>query len=298
MGTISPVKKVTNGNGLTLTSGVLAMAAQNSYTFSSPLTNSSNTVSLSLTATSPVTYSGGTISMAASTSSVNGYLSSTDWSTFNNKQSALTFTSPLSNSSNTVSLSAATTSAAGSMSANDKIKVNNVAPGTRQISGMRYGPDGLGAAGSTGSVSTGLAYYYRFTIHPGESFTKVGVPLSAASSLNVRFAIYNDTNGQPSSLVSDLGQKTSLTTGENDLTITAPNPGVYWIGFVYSGTSGTSYSFNNAMTVSTLGITTGLGSVACYYYSSASSYYASGFPSTAVLTGPASVPQPIVYLKP
>ena len=47
----------------------------------------------SVTATAPVTSSGGAnpnIAMAAATTSVSGYLSSTDWNTFNNKQAALT----------------------------------------------------------------------------------------------------------------------------------------------------------------------------------------------------------------
>lgn len=46
----------------------------------------------SVTGTAPVSSSGGTtpvISMAAATTSVNGYLTSTDWTTFNNKQAAL-----------------------------------------------------------------------------------------------------------------------------------------------------------------------------------------------------------------
>ena len=46
----------------------------------------------SVTGTAPVVSSGGTtpaISMAAATTSVNGYLTSTDWTTFNNKQAAL-----------------------------------------------------------------------------------------------------------------------------------------------------------------------------------------------------------------
>jgi len=50
----------------------------------------SGTYVTSVTGTAPVVSSGGTtpvISMAAATSSVNGYLTSTDWSTFNNKQS-------------------------------------------------------------------------------------------------------------------------------------------------------------------------------------------------------------------
>jgi len=47
----------------------------------------------SVTGTSPIVSSGGTtpaISIPMATTSVNGYLSSTDWTTFNNKQSALT----------------------------------------------------------------------------------------------------------------------------------------------------------------------------------------------------------------
>jgi hypothetical protein len=46
----------------------------------------------SVTGTAPVVSSGGAtpaISMAAATTSVNGYLTSTDWTTFNNKQAAL-----------------------------------------------------------------------------------------------------------------------------------------------------------------------------------------------------------------
>jgi len=56
----------------------------------------SNTAQVtSVTGTSPVISSGGTtpaISMAAATASVSGYLTSTDWNTFNNKQVALGFT--------------------------------------------------------------------------------------------------------------------------------------------------------------------------------------------------------------
>jgi hypothetical protein len=48
----------------------------------------------SLSATAPVSYnsSTGVFSMAAATGSVNGYLTSTDWTTFNNKQSTITLT--------------------------------------------------------------------------------------------------------------------------------------------------------------------------------------------------------------
>jgi len=64
-----------------------------------------------VTATAPVVSSGGTapvISMAAATTSANGYLTSTDWNTFNNKQPA-TFTPATINTVTGVSSTLATT---------------------------------------------------------------------------------------------------------------------------------------------------------------------------------------------
>lgn len=68
---------VTIGSGVSFVGGTLSA------------TGSGGTIT-SVTGTAPVVSSGGTtpaISMAAATSSVSGYLTSTDWSTFNNKQS-------------------------------------------------------------------------------------------------------------------------------------------------------------------------------------------------------------------
>ena len=60
-----------------------------------------------------------TLSINKATSSADGYLSSTDWSTFNNKQSALTFSSPLVNTSGTVSISKADATTDGYLSSTD-----------------------------------------------------------------------------------------------------------------------------------------------------------------------------------
>jgi hypothetical protein len=59
-----------------------------------------------LSATLPILYSSSTgiISSQQSTSTQSGYLSTTDWNTFNNKQSSLTFTNGVTNNSGTVSL--------------------------------------------------------------------------------------------------------------------------------------------------------------------------------------------------
>jgi hypothetical protein len=64
-------------------------------TNTSQLTNGANFITLSsLSASSPLAYNSGTgaFSIQVATGSQNGYLSSTDWTTFNNKQNALTLT--------------------------------------------------------------------------------------------------------------------------------------------------------------------------------------------------------------
>jgi len=92
--------------GLTGTSGYLKKTAADTWTLdTSTFATGTGTASgtntgdnpgvTAVTATAPVVSSGGTtpvISMAAATTSVNGYLTSTDWNTFNNKVSNATHT--------------------------------------------------------------------------------------------------------------------------------------------------------------------------------------------------------------
>jgi hypothetical protein len=64
-------------------------------TNTSQLTNGANFITLaSLSASSPLSYNSGTgaFSILQATTTTNGYLSSTDWNTFNNKQNALGYT--------------------------------------------------------------------------------------------------------------------------------------------------------------------------------------------------------------
>lgn len=69
------------------------------------------------TATAPIVVTSNNITCNAATGSVAGCLSSTDWSTFNSKQSALSFTAPLVNTAGTVACTLATTSTSGCVSA-------------------------------------------------------------------------------------------------------------------------------------------------------------------------------------
>jgi len=88
------------------TTGVITIPTNNNQ-----ITNGSNFITLSsLSATSPIFYDNttGIISSQAASGSQNGYLTSSDWTTFNNKQNTLTFSFPLVNTSGTISIPAAT----------------------------------------------------------------------------------------------------------------------------------------------------------------------------------------------
>jgi len=67
----------------------------------------------------------GTIGITQASTSTDGYLSSTDWNTFNSKQAALTFSAPLINTSGTISIPAATSSVNGYLSSADWDTFNN-----------------------------------------------------------------------------------------------------------------------------------------------------------------------------
>jgi hypothetical protein len=74
-----------------------------------------------------------TLSISQATTSTNGYLSSTDWNTFNGKESALTFSSPLSRTTNTISIPAATSSVNGYLTSTDWTTFNNKVPASRTL---------------------------------------------------------------------------------------------------------------------------------------------------------------------
>jgi len=77
------------------TTGTSGAATLVGATLNIPQYQASGTYVTSVTGTSPIVSSGGTtpaISIPVATTSVNGYLSSTDWTTFNNKQGTITLT--------------------------------------------------------------------------------------------------------------------------------------------------------------------------------------------------------------
>ena len=150
---------VTIGSGVSFAGGTLSA------------TGSGGTVT-SVTGTAPVVSSGGTtpaISMAAATGSVNGYLTSTDWTTFNNKAPSVTYTStyvPYGQGTTTPALSSSFTFnsttgvlTAPEVNASNGIVVNSKTVGTSYTipsgsSAMSAGPITV-SSGVTVTVSSG-----------------------------------------------------------------------------------------------------------------------------------------------
>lgn len=121
------------------------------------VTNLRGTAVSAVTGTAPVVSSGGTtpaISMAAANTSTNGYLTSTDWNTFNSKGSGtvtgVTATSPVVSSGGTapvISLPAATTSADGYLTSADWNTFNAKQPaGSYLTNGGALGTPSSGTA--------------------------------------------------------------------------------------------------------------------------------------------------------
>jgi hypothetical protein len=119
---------------LTAGTGISTSGTYPNFTITNTAPSSGGTVT-SVTGTSPVVSSGGAtpaISMPAATTSVNGYLTSTDWNTFNNKGSgtvtSVSATSPVTSSGGatpTIAMPAATTSVSGYLTSTDWTTFNN-----------------------------------------------------------------------------------------------------------------------------------------------------------------------------
>jgi hypothetical protein len=216
----------------TITNAQLANSAITINGTSVSLGSSTNVGTVtSVTGTSPVVSSGGTtpaISMPAATGSVNGYLTSTDWTTFNNKGSgtvtSVTGTSPVVSSGGAtpaISMPAATTSVSGYLTSTDWNTFNSKGSGT------------VTSVSGTGTVN-GLTL--TGTVTTSGSLTLGGTLSGIANSALTNSSI--TINGSSVSL-------------GGSVTVTATASAALTIG---TGLSGTSYNGSTAVTIANTGV--------------------------------------------
>ncbi len=142
---------------------VLTSNGSSAPTWTTPTTGTVTSV----TGTAPISSSGGAtpaISISQATTSTNGYLSSTDWNTFNNKQPAgsyltsVTASSPLSGSGTSGSplvIAQATTSTSGYLSSTDWNTFNNKGSGTvTSVAALTLGTTGTDLSSTVATGTT------------------------------------------------------------------------------------------------------------------------------------------------
>ena len=211
----------------------------------------------SVTGTSPVVSSGGTtpaISMPAATSSVNGYLTSADWTTFNNKQPAGTYvtsvaaTSPVTSSGGTtptIAMPAATASVSGYLTSTDWNTFNNKGSGT--VTSVTGTAPVVSSGGTTPAISmaaaTGSVNGY-LTSTDWTTFNNKAAPFTYTSTY-IPYGQGTTTPNQSSSLTFSSSTLTApIVSASNGLVVNSNT-----VSASYSIPSGSSASSVGPMTV-------------------------------------------------
>jgi hypothetical protein len=158
-----------SGSGASLTSIPNSALVNSAITINGTSTSLGGSISVgtvtSVTGTSPVVSSGGNtpaISMPAATTSVSGYLTSTDWNTFNNKGSgtvtSVTGTAPVVSSGGAtpaISMAAATGSVNGYLTSTDWTTFNNKGSGTvTSVAALTLGTTGTDLSSTVANGTT------------------------------------------------------------------------------------------------------------------------------------------------
>ena len=158
-----------SGSGANLTSIPNSALVNSAITINGTSTSLGGSISVgtvtSVTGTSPVVSSGGAtpaISMPAATSSVNGYLTSTDWNTFNNKGSgtvtSVSATAPITSSGGAtpnLAMPAATGSVNGYLTSADWTTFNSKGSGTvTSVAALTLGTTGTDLSSTVATGTT------------------------------------------------------------------------------------------------------------------------------------------------
>ena len=247
---------------LTSGTGISVTGTYPNFTVTNTAPSSGGTVT-SVTGTAPISSSGGNtpaISISQATTSTNGYLSSTDWNTFNNKQpagsylTAVTADAPLTGSGTSashLSIPAATTSVNGYLTSTDWNTFNGKAPAVTYTT--NYIPFGQGT--TTPNQSANLQWDGS-TLRAGSNALLGGTTnpiagFTGSTNNYIQGYMYNANNGTSASSDfvaytnnstdahgwTDMGF-TSQTYADSVYTVTGPNE-AYLFGSAPSGSGKT-----------------------------------------------------------
>ena len=236
----------------------------------------------SVSATTPLAYnsSTGVFSIPVATTSANGYLSSTDWTTFNGKENVLTFSGPLVRTTNTISIPVATTSVNGYLSSTDWTTFNNKqgaltltvtgSSGASTLVGTTlniptYTLAGLGGITATFlSAGAGITYSSSTGIIASTITQYTDALARAAHSFTAGSGAYNSTTG----VITIPTNTNQLTNGASFITLGSLSGGT---GITYNSSTGAiSYSgtvYTDASIRSLISLTTTGSSGASTYNS-------------------------------
>jgi hypothetical protein len=223
---------------------VLGYSPEQPLTFSSPLSRSTNAVSI-----------------PAATSSANGYLTSTDWTTFNAKQTALSGTGFVKISGTTISYDNSTYLTTSSASSTYLAKTGGTLTGslngtTAVFSGAVWGQTGYFSnttADNALAIFQSNASYHAVTITnsgSGGSALYISGGSTFAGTVNVTGVLTAQ-----SGLANGSGQSFTLPSTTGTLALTSQLSSYLPLsgGTLTGALSGTSATFSQAVTVTTLG---------------------------------------------
>jgi hypothetical protein len=218
---------------------VLGYSPEQPLTFSSPLSRSTNAVSI-----------------PAATSSVNGYLTSTDWSTFNGKQAALSGTGFVKISGTTISYDNSTYLTTSSASSTYLAKTGGTLTGslngtTAVFSGAVWGQTGYF---SNTTADNALAIYQSNASYHAVTITNSGSggsALYASGSVTVIGTLLaTGVISAQSGLANGIGQSFALPTTSGTLALTSQLASYLPLsgGTLTGALSGTSATFSGVLT--------------------------------------------------
>jgi len=201
-----------------------------------------------VTATAPIVSTGGTtpdISMAVADAGHDGYLSSTDWNTFNDKQELLV------SGTNIKTINGSSVLGSGNLTISGGLQgLNNV---NGYFPSTALGVDASISAANVTTQATTANTLYLYPFIPNKTITSVSLKIQVTilgAGVNCRILIYSDLNGFPNTKLYESANLDCSTIGVKTATTAQTfNAGTtYWSALHSSGVTTLSHINSSAAT--------------------------------------------------